>query len=137
MSKALRFAIGVTALVAGAGTAAAADLTGDQIKQLVSGRTLYLETIAAGSITGVSGQGQHYYNPDGSAIFKTPKGEIWTGKWTIKDNTICVDWKQSPNNPCTRYDKQGDAITLLNATTGQPRAKILKSADGNPEKLAP
>ena len=62
---------------------------------------------------------------------------MWTGTWTIKDNTACTEWKQAPSNACTRYDKQGETTTLINVATGQPRAKIVKTADGNAEKLAP
>ena len=65
------------------------------------------------------------------------KGALWHGTWAIKDNTACTDWKEFPNNPCNKYDKQGDAVMQINAVTGQPRGKILKTADGNAEKLAP
>ncbi len=120
-----------------AASASAADLTGAEIKTLISGKTVYMEIGGGGSVTGASGPGMIYYSADGNAVFKTPKGEMWTGKWTIKDNTGCVEWKQATANACTRYDKQGDTITLINMATGQPRGKIVKTADGNAEKLAP
>jgi hypothetical protein len=50
-----------------------------------------------------------------------------------KGNTACTDWKQAPNNPRSRYDKQGDTIALVNVAT----CKITKTAPGNAEKLAP
>jgi hypothetical protein len=78
-----------------------------------------------------------YYAEDGSALFKTAKGPIQHGKWTIKENTACIDWKEVPKNPCSKYDKQGDTITVINVDTGQPRGKILKTAAGNAEKIAP
>jgi hypothetical protein len=59
------------------------------------------------------------------------------GTWAVKGNTGCIDWKEAPNNPCSRYDKQGDTITVINAVTNQPRCKITKTAPGNAEKLAP
>jgi hypothetical protein len=59
------------------------------------------------------------------------------GKWETKGNTLCADWKERPNNACVRYDKVGDAITVIDATSGQTRAKIVKTAKGNAEKLAP
>lgn len=118
------------------GSAAAADLTGAEIKEFVSGKTVYLETTAA-SIAGSAGQGMIYYSADGTSLYKTPKGEMLHGTWVIKDNTLCTNWKEIPNNPCTRYDKQGDVVSILNAANGQTRAKITKTAAGNPEKLAP
>jgi hypothetical protein len=48
---------------------------------------------------------------------------------------LCVDWKETPNNPCTKYVKDGDTINLINMANGQARGKISKIADGNAEKL--
>jgi hypothetical protein len=78
-----------------------------------------------------------YWAEDGTALYKTPSGAMWHGKWEIKGNTLCADWKERPNNPCTRYEKTGDAVTVLDAASGQTRAKIMKTAPGNAEKLAP
>jgi hypothetical protein len=102
----------------------------------MSGKTLYLETTAA-SVTSTPGKGVLYYAADGSALYKTPSGALWHGTWAIKDNTICTNWKENPNNACSKYDKQGDAISIVNSATGQVRAKIVKTAPGNPENLAP
>jgi hypothetical protein len=131
-----RIAIGTIASVCLAGSAAAAELTGAEIKELISGKSVYLELTAA-SATGTPGQGVIYYAPDGTALYKTSKGVMWHGTWTTKDNTSCADWKEAPNNPCTKYDKQGDTITIINVATGQARGKVLKTAAGNAEKLAP
>jgi hypothetical protein len=60
---------------------------------------------------------------------------MWQGKYTFKGNTLCTDWKQSPNNPCSRYDKQGDTISIVNVKTGETRAKVVRTAPGNPDKL--
>ncbi len=117
------------------GSAVAADLTGAQLKELFSGKSVYLENTATS--TAGAGQGVIYYAADGTALYKTGSGKILHGTWTIKENTACIDWKEAPNNPCTRYDKQGDTITSFNAATGQPRGKVLKIVDGNAEKIAP
>jgi hypothetical protein len=117
------------------GSLAAGEM-GAEIKDLVSGKSVYLELTAA-SATGTLGQGVIYYAPDGSELYKTAKGATWHGTWTITDNTLCNDWKEASNNPCTKYDKQGDTITVIIATTGQIRGKILKTVPGNAEKLAP
>ena len=122
-------ALGLTA------AAVAADLTEAELKSMIVGKTLYLELQAAGSVTGASGQGMIYYAEDGMAHYKTAKGEMWQGKYSFTGSTQCTDWKQASNNPCTRYDKQGDTVTLFNVATGQARGKVLKTAPGNPEKL--
>jgi hypothetical protein len=92
------------------GSATAADMTGAQIKELICGKSVYLENTTTS--TGGAGQGVIYYAADGSSLFKTAKGPIQHGKWTIKENTVCVDWKEVPNNACSKYDKQGDTITV-------------------------
>ena len=117
------------------GSATAADLTGAQIKELISGKSVYLELTAAS--TGGVGQGVIYYAADGTALYKTASGKVWHGTWSVKDNTGCTDWKESPNNACSKYDKQGDVITQINVATGKPRGKVLKTAAGNAEKIAP
>jgi hypothetical protein len=126
------FVSGITYLV---GTATAAELTGAEVKQLLSGKTVYLELTATSS--GGAGQGVIYFAADGTALYRTAKGLMWHGMWAVKDNTACTDWKEFPNNPCSKYDKQGDAIMQLNAVTNQPRAKVIKTVDGNAEKLVP
>src|ERR1700740_399483 len=82
------------------GSATAAEMTGAEIKQLVSGKTVYLELTA--SVTGTNGNGVIFYDPSGTLLYKTPKGVMWHGTWTIKGNTACNDWKEMPNNACTK-----------------------------------
>jgi hypothetical protein len=36
-----------------------------------------------------------------------------------------------------RYDKTGNTVTVIDAASGQARAKVVKTASGNAEKLAP
>lgn len=118
------------------GSATAAELTGAQIKDAITGKSVYLATTSASS-TGTAGQGVIYYDPNGTALFKTPKGVMWHGTWKIEGNTSCIDWKEKPNNPCVKYDKQGDTTSIIDAPTGQVRAKVTKIAIGNAENLAP
>ncbi len=115
------------------GPAIAADLTGAQLKELLAGKSVYLENTATS--TAGAGQGVLYYAADGTALYKTGSGKILHGKWSIKDNTSCIDWKEAPNNACSRYDKNGDTITVFNVATGQVRGKVAKIVDGNPEKI--
>ena len=117
------------------GFAMGADLTGAQLKELFSGKSVYLENTAT-STAGV-GQGVIYYAADGTALYKTGGGKILHGTWSIKDNTACIAWKEVSNNACSRYDKQGDTITVFNVATGQVRGKVIKIVDGNSEKIAP
>ena len=125
-----------TGIVGIINSALAADLTGAEIKAFLSGKTAYLETTAA-SAAGVAGQVVIYWAEDGTALYKTPSGAIMHGKWEIKGNTNCTDWKERPGTGCVRYDKTGDVVTVIDATSGQNRAKIMKTAPGNAEKLTP
>jgi hypothetical protein len=135
MRSITRSVIGVASLVAVVGTAIAADMTGDEIKATISGKTVYLE--CGGTSTGGAGQGIIYFAADGSALYKSAGRGMLHGTWAIKGNTACTDWKEVPNNPCSRYDKQGDTISLINVATNQARCKITKTVPGNAEKLAP
>ena len=133
----IKRAIIVTTGVVGLTTSAlAADMTAAEIKSFLSGKTAYLETTAASS-SGQAGQGVIYWMEDGTALFKTPGGTIMHGKWEIKGNTNCTDWKERPGSGCVRYDKTGDVVTAIDVASGKPRAKIVKTAPGNAEKLAP
>ena len=76
ISRAIITTTGVVGLI---GSALAADLTGADIKALLSGKTAYVET-TAGSVTGKAGQGVIYWAEDGTALYKTPTGALWHGK---------------------------------------------------------
>jgi len=117
------------------GSAAAAQLTGAEIQELISGNSVYLQLTA--SITGTQGQGIIYYDELGTALFKTPKGAIWHGTWKIEGNRACINWKEARHSPCTKYDKRGDTITTINVATGIARGKVTKIVPGNAEKLTP
>ncbi|HTS40969.1 MAG TPA: hypothetical protein VMH84_10575 [Xanthobacteraceae bacterium] len=124
---------GIIGLVA---AAQAADMTGAEIKSFLAGKTAYLETTAA-SASGMAGHVVIYWNEDGTALYKAPDGKIMHGKWQVKDNTNCTEWKERPGTGCVRYDKNGDVVTVIDVKSGQTRAKIMKTAAGNVEKLAP
>jgi hypothetical protein len=132
----VRAIVVTTGIVGFVGSAVAADMTGPEIKAFLTNKTFYVETTAA-SAAGKPGQGVIYWAADGTALYKTPTGALWHGKWQIKGNTACIDWKEKPNNACDRFDKTGDTVTVLDAASGQTRAKVVKTAAGNAEKLAP
>lgn len=111
-------------------------MSADELKKSLTGRTHYLD-VAAGGTLAQGGQAILYFAPDGTVLNRVPSGKIQQGTWTIKENTVCVEWKDLPPNPCSRWDKQGDVVTIINLGTGQPRGTISKSADGNAENLKP
>jgi hypothetical protein len=116
------------------GTAFASEMTGAEIKDLISGKTAYIETTPE-SVTGTVGNGVIYYGADGNGLYKTPKGELWHGTWKIDGNTLCTVWKEGPKRPCLKLDKQGDIVNIIDTGTGKTRAKIHKLAAGNAEHL--
>ena len=129
--------IAATAVVGLFGSTLAAEMTGADVKAFLSGKTVYLETTAASSAA-QAGQAMIYWAADGTALFKTPGGAIMHGKWEIKGNTNCTDWKERPDDVgCVRYDETGDAVTVIDAASGKTRARIVKTTPGNAEKLAP
>jgi hypothetical protein len=116
------------------GSAAAADMTGTDIQSLISGKTGYVETGAA-SVTGAIGQAAIYWGADGSGLYKTPKGPIWHGNWSIKGNLYCSEYKEGPKRPCMKVEKQGDTVNFIDAESGQLRIKVVKTTPGNAENL--
>ena len=136
MRIAAKLIVIMTGVVGLFGSALAADMTGAEIEAFLAGKTAYLETTAA-SASGQAGRVVIYWAEDGTALYKTPSGTMMHGKWEIKGNTNCTDWKERPGTGCVRYDKVGDSITVIDATSGQTRARIVKTAPGNAEKLTP
>ena len=128
--------LSAAATLALVGTALAADMTATELKALLSGKTTYAEVTTA-SATGQAGQVIIFWAEDGSMIFKAPDGKVSAGKWEVKDNTACFELTTRPGNNCSRYDKQGDVISVFDGKSGALRAKIAKTAAGNAEKLAP
>jgi hypothetical protein len=127
----------VTAGVIGLiGSALAADMTGADIKALLSGKTAYVETTAA-SATRQVGNRVICWNADGTALYRRPLGGMMHGKWEITGNSLCAQWKERPGTGCVRYDKTGDAVTVIDVKSRKTRAKIVKLAPGNAENLTP
>ena len=86
MRSVTRIVLWASSCAALVGTALAADLTGPEIKALLYGKTVYLETTAA-SASGKAGQGVIYWSEDGTALYKTADGSMMHGKSEIKGNT--------------------------------------------------
>jgi hypothetical protein len=111
-------------------------MTGAEMKAFLSGKTAYLETTTA-LASGMAGQVAIYWNEDGTALYRNPAGQIMHGNWQIKGNTNCTEWRERPGTGCVRYDRVGDVVTVIDVNSGQTRGKIVKTAPGNSEKLAP
>jgi hypothetical protein len=101
MRSSTRIVLWAGSCAALAGTALAADLTGPEIKALLYGKTVYLETTSA-SASGKAGQGVIYWGEDGTALYKTADGSMMHGKSEIKGDTNCTEWKERPGTGCTR-----------------------------------
>ena len=121
MRTAARTVIVTTGIIGLIGSALAADMTGADIKTFFSGNTAYLKTTAA-SASGQIGNGVIYWNADGTALYKRPLGGMMHGKWQIKGNTLCAQWKERPGTGCVRYDKTGDAVTVIDVKSRKARA---------------
>ena len=134
-THAIIIATGVVGLI---GSALAADMTGAELKAFLSGTTEYLETTGIGASTAPS-QVVLYFDADGTALNKNvTTGVLLHGNWHIEGNTSCAVWKERPNvQPCVRYDKTGDTVTIIDAVSGQTRAKVVKVVAGNAEHLSP
>jgi hypothetical protein len=117
-------------------SAAAADMTGDQIKAYLSGKTVYVQTTGANA-SGQAGQAVIYFGEDGTALQRTPSGAIMHGRWQIEGNTICPHWRERPEVGSARFDQTGDTVTSIDATTGQARARIVNTVPDNAERLTP
>ena len=136
MTRSIASLFATTATIGMMGSAFGAAMTDAEIKTFLSGMTAYLETTAA-STSGKAGQAVIYFAEDGKALYKTPSGDVWHGTWTTKNDQLCADWKEKPNNACLKYDKEGDLITVHDANSGELRATVVETAHGNAENIAP
>jgi hypothetical protein len=138
MHSTTRIALWAGCSLALVGTALADAMTGAELKEFLYGHTIYLQTTEA-SVSGKAGQGVIYWAEDGTALYKTADGRMMHGKSEIKGNTNCTEWKERPGSACTRYDRMGprEPITVIDAKSGEVRAKIVDRKPGNAEKLAP
>jgi len=124
----------IVASICVAGSAAAQQMTGEEIRSFLSGKTAYVQTGTA-SATGTIGEGAIYYGADGTGLYRTPTGAIWHGTWTVKDNKYCSEYKEGPKRPCGPFEKQGDTVVFIDGETGKVRIKITKTVPGNAENL--
>lgn len=92
-------------------TPAKAEMTGDQIKAAVSGKTMDF----AGKYNGVMN-----FGTDGSASMTLKVGIKKTGKWFIKGNEFCSQW-DGEGEQCGTWTDAGGKYTTSNGYTMTPQ----------------
>lgn len=118
------------------GKSAYQPMSGPEIKQALSGNTLY----KTGDSDGTRWEWAGYYLPNGTA-----HGRAWWsgGKkegnaiWAVKGNSVCIHWNNDWDNgkkACFRMLRKGDVIISKAITKGATDSK-LKLEPGDPYKL--
>jgi len=103
--------------LAGAAPSYAEDeMTGSEIKTLVSGNTVTGAMVESGSYT-------EFYQADGII-----KGKGYTGAWTVSSDSMCFQYGSDPKK-CRQVRKAGDEIQWLNGRRIDGTGMILP---GNP-----
>ena len=106
---------------------AAEPLTGDQVKELVSGNTVYGEARKGWKAI-------RYLAPDGKMIqYLVDKDKYAEGDWNIKGNELCWGFERARTN-CGKLVKKGDEYHFLKDDT-KHIFTIKKIESGNSEKM--
>ncbi len=127
----------VTMISGLAGGAVSAETTLDaaQLDGLLTGNTVYIAVPPGGPGGENGGMAPFKYGGDGTASARLPAGLTLVGSWTIDGDQYCVDWDNGPRNSCSRLVKDGEAIRIVDAASGEPRGAIDHIRPGNPEGL--
>lgn len=102
-------------------------LSGDQVKQLISGNSVEAHSNAKGF------DFKTYFAPDGSAVLEGGTGKTFTGAWRINESgEHCVQWKRQKEQKetCAQIVDMGDG-TYNRMEEGYPRAVWKKIHPGN------
>jgi hypothetical protein len=117
--RALAVAV-IGAFMSGIGGALAGEiLTGDQITQLLSGKT----------VTGAMESGGDYaefYQADG-----TIKGKDYTGSWSVEGDSMCFQYGSDPKD-CWQVGADGDNVEWIKDGMVEGTGLIV---DGNPNNF--
>lgn len=114
----------------------AAQLTGEEIRALVSDKTVYAYHEKKDfEIT-------TYFAPDGT-LKSVRNNEKYTGKWRIEGDTHCIQFNdpfsgQPRKDRCMYIEKDGDTVKRIKETPNGKRIHIItyrRFADGNAEGL--
>ncbi len=95
----------------GLASEARADMTGDQIKAAVSGKTMDF----AGKYNGTM-----VFDADGAASMTLKIGVKKTGKWSVKGNQFCSQW-QGEGEQCGTWNSEGGKYVTSNGYTMTPQ----------------
>ncbi len=116
--------VGFFAVPALAGT----PLSGDQVKQLISGNSVEAHSNAKGI------DFKAYFAPDGSAVSEGSNGKTIKGAWRINDSgEHCTQWNRQKET-CGQIVNMGDG-TYNRMEEGYPRAVWKKIQPGNAFRL--
>ena len=127
----------VTMLAAAGAVSAGGETTMDETRLdgLLTGNTLYLN-VPPGGAAGPDGAIVPFrYGADGSASARLSDETTLVGTWSIDGERYCVDWDDGPKGSCTTLVKGAEAITLVDAATGEARGTVERIVPGNPEGL--
>lgn len=110
-------------------------LNAAQLDGLLTGNTVYIAVPPGGPGGENGGMAPFRYGSDGAASAALPNGTTLVGTWSINGDSYCVDWENGPKGSCSRLVKDGSAIRIVDASTGDPRGAIDHIRPGNPEDL--
>lgn len=135
--------VGMAASVLAFGTnqAAAADgpaLVSDEITSLLVGRTLYM--LDTGNGGGRGNTVRMFFDPSGEVRAVSTSGMSNSGPYTIKDGTLCNEWRDTRwRGPwCYTLHKDDDEVKFINTSVSPDRGQkwLMKSSkDGNSDRL--
>ncbi|WP_225767469.1 hypothetical protein [Inquilinus sp. Marseille-Q2685] len=111
-------------------------LTGQQITDLVSGRTIYGEFIIDYRRRRAGASWSEYYDPDGTYHYKDSV-RPFRGRWTVEGDTIC--YFEQDAKGCSQVYRIGEMIYLLYVTADRFQGKVIARSTrilpGDPDQL--
>lgn len=121
--------------------ASAADgpaLTSEEITGLIVGRTLYM--LDTGNGGGRGNTVRMFFDPSGEVRAISTSGMSNSGPYTIKDGTLCNEWRDARwRGPwCYTLHKDDDEVKFVNTSASPDRGQkwLMKSSkDGNSDRL--
>lgn len=101
-------------------------MTGEEIQKVLVGNSNQYDT--------PWGYAEAYRDPDGTFYVRNSKGERGKGKWSIKDDELCLKWTETyrdwkVSDSCTEYFKVGED------TVKTSKGVVSKVKQGDPTKV--
>lgn len=111
-------------------------LTGRQITDLVSDRTIYGAFTIDYRRRPAGSSWSEYYDPDGTYYYKDSL-RPFRGNWTVEGDTIC--YFEQDAKGCSRVYRLGETIYLLYVTADRFQGKVIARSTrilpGDPDQL--